>query len=256
MQNVMKSKMQRGEKAVGTFFELGGTTAVECLGLTGLDFFIIDTEHGPFDVESVMEFVRTAEAHSITPLVRVKDATRPSVLKMLDVGAQGLIVPGIRTADEVRHLVEYGKYYPKGQRGFAATRIADFGFNSEMKDIEAWFARNNGETMLIPQCETSECLDDIERIVAIEGVDGIFVGPYDLSIALGKPARFDDPACVAAIDRVLKACRDAGKFSFIYTGEESEARKYFADGFDGIAFGMDTMLYVSAYKALVAQIKP
>ncbi|MDR1874812.1 MAG: 4-hydroxy-2-oxovalerate aldolase, partial [Synergistaceae bacterium] len=137
MKNLMKSRIQRGERVVGTFFELGGTTAVECLGLTGLDFFIIDTEHGPFDVESAIEFVRAAGAYSITPLVRVKDATRPSVLKMLDVGAQGLIVPNIHTADEVRQLVEYGKYYPKGRRGFAATRVVDFGFNPGMADIEA-----------------------------------------------------------------------------------------------------------------------
>jgi len=254
--NEMKAKLRSGEKVLGTFFELGGGTAVECLGLAGLDFFIIDTEHGPFDVESSMEFVRAAGLYDISPLVRVKDAARSSILKMLDIGAQGLIVPGVRTADEVKQIVEHGKYYPMGRRGVAPTRIAGFGFNPLMRDLETWFAWNNGETMIIPQCETSECLDGIEEIAAIEGVDGIFVGPYDLSVALGKPGRFDDPAYNAAVDRVLKACRAAGKFSFIYTGDANATKKYFADGFDGVACGMDTMLYVSAFKNLIAAAKP
>jgi 4-hydroxy-2-oxoheptanedioate aldolase len=254
--NAMKAKMRSGEKVLGTFFEMGGGTAVECLGLAGLDFFIIDTEHGPFDVESAVEFIRAAGPYSISPLVRVKDATRSSILKMLDIGAQGLIVPCIRTADEVKQLVEYGKYYPLGRRGFAATRVASFGFNPLMTDLEAWFARSNEETMIIPQCETSECLDSIGEIAAIEGVDGIFVGPYDLSVALGKPGRFDDPECVAAVDRILRACRAAGKFSFIYTGDANATKKYFADGFDGVACGMDTMFCVNAYKNLITNAKP
>ena len=89
MKNAIKEKMRSGEKVLGTFFELGGNTAVECLGLAGLDFFIIDTEHGPFDVESAMNFIRAGELRGISPLVRVKDTTRPSILKMLDIGAMG-----------------------------------------------------------------------------------------------------------------------------------------------------------------------
>ncbi|HRS22374.1 MAG TPA: aldolase/citrate lyase family protein, partial [Clostridia bacterium] len=92
MKNEVKSKMEMGLPVIGTFFELGDATAVECIGLSGMDFLIIDTEHGPFDVESAMDFIRAAELRGIEPFVRVKDHTRSSVLKMLDVGAKGLII--------------------------------------------------------------------------------------------------------------------------------------------------------------------
>jgi len=101
MRNEIRQKLQDGEKVIGTFFEIGGATAVECLGLADLDFFIIDTEHGPFDVESSSDFIRAAELRKIAPFVRIKDATRSSVLKMLDIGAKALIIPCINSVEEV-----------------------------------------------------------------------------------------------------------------------------------------------------------
>ncbi len=255
MKNAIKEKIQGGGKVLGTFFELGGATAVECLGLSELDFFIIDTEHGPFGVESAMDFVRAGELRGIAPFVRVKDTTRPSILKMLDIGAMGLIVPCVQTVDEVRKLVEYGKYFPVGQRGFAPARKAGYGFEPFAQDIGAYFETCNRETMIIPQCETRGCLDHIEEVVAVEGVDGIFIGPYDLSVALGKPAQFADPEIVGAIARILAACKAAGKFSFIYAGAKDGAKKYFADGFDGVAYNMDAIVYINAYKELIREIK-
>ena len=256
MKNSIKTTMQNGEKILGTFFEIGGSTAVECLGLAGLDFLIIDTEHGPFDVESAMDFMRAAELRKITPLVRVKDTSRPSILKMLDIGAKGLIIPCVHTVEEVKKLVEYGKYFPLGQRGFAPARSAGFGFEPFAKDIADYFETCNRETMIIPQCETLDCLDNIEEIAAIEGVDGIFIGPYDLSVALGKPAQFGDPDMINAVARVLKACKKAGKFSFIYAGKPEQAQKHFADGFDGVAYSMDSIVYINAFRQLINELKP
>lgn len=255
MKNAVREKMRSGEKVLGTFFELGGNTGVECLGLTGLDFLIIDTEHGPFDVESAMDFTRASELRGIVPFVRVKDGTRPSILKMLDIGAMGLIIPCVQTIGEVRRIVEYGKYYPAGQRGFASARKSGFGYEPFAQDVEAYFETCNRETLLIPQCETRGCLEDIEAIAAEPGVDGIFVGPYDLSVALGKPARFTDPEVVAAIARVLAACKAAGKFSFIYAGNRESVKKHLADGFDGVAYSMDTIVYIEAYRGFVQEIR-
>ncbi|HOR87196.1 MAG TPA: aldolase/citrate lyase family protein, partial [Bacillota bacterium] len=239
-----------------TFFELGGSTAVECLGLTGLDFLVIDTEHGPFDVESAMDFVRAAELRGIEPFVRIKDHSRSSVLKMLDIGAKGLIVPNVETAEQVKKLVEYGKYYPLGRRGFAPTRCGGFGFDEHTSgSIDEYFEISNDETMIIPQCETGGCLDNIEEIVSVEGVDGVFVGPYDLSIALDMPAQFSDPVFLEAIDRILTACKNAGKYALIFSGSADAAKKYLKDGFDGVAYGLDTNILINAYRDYVKQIK-
>ena len=255
MKNKLKEKMLSGGKVLGTFFQLGGNTAVECLGISGLDFFIIDTEHGPFDVETSMDFIRTAELRNITPLVRVKDVSRPSILKMLDVGAKGLIVPCVDTVEQVRNLVEWSKYYPMGKRGFFTARPAGYGFEEYAQNLDNYFKVCNDETLLIPQCETMGFLNNIEEIVNIEGVDGIFIGPYDLSIGMGKPAQFNDPEFLQAVARVLKACKDAKKFSFIYTGDNLSAKKYFTQGFDGVAVNFDAAIFINAYRAIIKEIK-
>ena len=255
MKNLLKEKMLKGENVIGTFFQLGGSTAVECLGISGLDFFIIDTEHGPFDVESSMDFIRTAELQSITPFARIKDVSRPSVLKMLDIGAKGIIVPCVETVEQVKNLVEWSKYYPLGKRGFFTARPAGYGFYDFAKNIDGYFKTCNEETLLIPQCETMSFLENIEEIVNINGVDGIFIGPYDLSIGMGKPAQFSDPEFLQAVSEVKKACKDAGKFSFIYTGSNNEAKRYFDEGFDGVAVNFDAAIFINAYKTIINEIK-
>ena len=112
MKNVMKEKMERGQKVLGTFIWMGGTSTIEALGYSGVDFIIIDSEHGPFDMESVQEMCRVSDLSQMTPCVRITEVTRSNVLKPLDVGAEAIIVPDIKTMEEVRNLVRYAKYYP------------------------------------------------------------------------------------------------------------------------------------------------
>ena len=182
MKNLLREKIMNGEKTVGTFFEAGNASVAEALALTDLDYMLIDTEHGPFDVESVMLMLRGAELHGTTALVRVKDSNRNSILKMLDIGAGGLIIPQVHSLEEIKKIVEYGKYFPVGQRGVAFARGAGYGYLEHAKgDINDYFATCNRETLLIPQCETKGCLENIEEIAKVDGIDGIFVGPYDLS---------------------------------------------------------------------------
>jgi 4-hydroxy-2-oxoheptanedioate aldolase len=122
MKNLLKGKLEQNQKTVGTFFSMGSCEAVEALGIAGMDYVILDKEHGPYGVETVQQYIRAAERRNITPLVRVKDFSRPSILKVLDVGAQGIIVPMIRTRQEVERVIEYAKYYPMGRRGVALTK--------------------------------------------------------------------------------------------------------------------------------------
>ena len=201
MKNILKEKLAGGGKALGSFFEIGGETAVEGLGYTGLDYIIIDTEHGPFDVESSINLIRAAELKGLTSFVRVKDISRPAILKNLDIGAMGLVVPCVETVDEAKKLVEWAKYYPLGKRGFFYARKAGYGYEEFSKNIQGYFDTCNRETLLLPQCETKGCLDNIEEIAALDGVDGIFIGPYDLSVGLGIPAQFDKPIFKEEIGR-------------------------------------------------------
>lgn len=256
MKNLVKAKIERNEKVLGTFHEIGSATGVELLGYGGFDYVIVDTEHGPFDVESTQQFVRAAKGANITPFVRVKDGQRNSILKMLDVGAQGLIIPNIKTVEEVKELVDFGKYFPLGNRGVAPTSGSSFWTaDYATQGLDHYFEVSNKESLIIPQCETRECLENIEEIVAVEGVDGIFVGPYDLSTALGKPGQFGDQEIIDAIQHISDVCKKAGKMAFIYAGDVETAKKDYEIGYDSVCFGMDAMILINAVKSIVKELE-
>ncbi len=244
--------MERGEKTVGSFFESGSTAALEMMGLTGLDYVVIDTEHGPFDAERAGEFVCAAERHNLTPLARVNEISRPAILRLLDVGCKGLIVPQVHSIEDVRKIVEYGKYYPLGERGVAGERANCFTYDMG-GSLNDWFRIANEETLLIPQCETVGCLNDIDNIVRVDGIAGMFVGPYDLSTAMGIPGQFDNPDFLKAIQKVVDACHAAGKFCITYCDSAQKARQYFAMNFDSATIGLDVCILVDGYRQVVRE---
>lgn len=234
------------EKTLGTFFEIGGCGAMECLTRAGLDYVIIDTEHSYFSDESVADYIRTAENGGLLPYVRIGDVRRPYVLRMLDIGARGLIVPNITTLDQVRELVRSAKFPPVGQRGYCPNRTCGWGVDQWSKDTAAYMAECNRRASVFPQCETAEALAQIEEIAALEGVDGIFVGPCDLSISMGIPLEMDSPKLLAAIDRILNACQKYGKKSMIFAGTPERAREMFRKGFDSVAYSLDASVLINA----------
>lgn len=254
MKNVLKEKLIGGKKPIGCFFDTASTYIMECIGRTGMDFVIIDNEHSPIEAESSAEFIRCAELSGLTPLCRVRETSRPAILKLLDVGAQGLIVPDVHSAAQVKEIVSYTKYYPVGNRGFCPTRKDGWGFDG-LGSVPETMAHFNAETLLIPQCETVGALESIEEIVALDGVDGIFVGPYDLSISMGLPGKFDDPVFQAAIDRIISACRSAGKFCLFFAGSADAVVAGFERGFDAMAYSLDAALFIKALKDEVAKIR-
>ena len=252
MKNIFKQKIESNKKTVGTFFECGSTTIIEGMGLTGLDYVVIDTEHGPFEAESVGEFICAAERRNLTPLVRVKEISRAAILKNLDVGAKGLIIPQVKTVEDVKQIVKFGKYPTIGERGVAGQRANVFGLDMG-GSLDNWFKNSNAETLLIPQCETVECLNDIENIIAVEGISGIFIGPYDLSTAMKIPAEFSNPEFINALQKIIKAVHDCEKFVMIYCDNAEKAREYFSMGVDSAAIGLDVGIMLETYRRVVAE---
>ena len=237
----------------GTFFELGGRGAMECLSRTGIDYVIIDTEHGPFSEETVADLILAAESGNLLPYVRIGDIRRPYVLRMLDIGARGLIVPNIRTVEQVKELVANAKVPPVGNRGYCPSRTSAWGADEWAKDAFSYMEECNRRVRVIPQCETKEALEHIEEIAALPGVDGIFIGPCDLSIELGIPLQFDNPLLISSVERILKACRDNGKESYIFAGNMGDALKWKKLGFDSVTYSLDAAVFVNAYKELTGR---
>ncbi|WP_277668614.1 HpcH/HpaI aldolase/citrate lyase family protein [Caproiciproducens galactitolivorans] len=251
----MKAIHTEKQRMIGTFFELGGCNAIECLAGTGLDYVIIDTEHGNFTPEDVCNYIRTAENGGLLPYVRIGSIQRPYVLQMLDIGAKGIIVPNITSVEQVKELISYAKFPPLGNRGYCPNRTTRWGSCDPSQSIDEYMADCNLHCKLIPQCETVEALEQIEEITALDGVDGIFVGPCDLSISMGIPLQFNAPALNAAIERILKVCKANRKMATIFAGNSADANRWFAKGFDSVTCGLDTSVFINAYKELVNDCK-
>jgi 4-hydroxy-2-oxoheptanedioate aldolase len=247
--------MCKGEKLIGTFSVLGSEISVEGLSFGNLDYIIIDTEHGPFSEESAQNYIRAARVRKLSPFVRIKEISRSAVLRLLDAGADGLIVPCIQSVDEVKRLVEYAKFHPLGQRGFGIVRATGYGQEDFAQNIDSYFALANRETLLVPQCETVGCLEHIEEICKIPGVDGIFIGPFDLSVSMGIPARFDAPEFQTAIRRVIAACKENKKFCFMFALNAAAAKQALALGVDAVTVSTDAGLLIQAARQMVADIK-
>ena len=254
MKNELKIKLAEGRKPLGLFFDTASVSIMECIGRTGFDFVIIDNEHSPVEAESSADFIRAAENCGLTPLCRVRETSRPAILKLLDVGAQGLIVPNVHSPGQVKEIINYAKYYPLGERGFCPSRKDGWGYDvpGSVPDVMEHF---NRETLLIPQCETVGALESIEDIVALEGVDGIFVGPFDLSISMGMPGDFSNPVFQAALDRILTACHEAGKFCMLFGGSPDAVVAGYKRGFDAMAYSLDAAIIIDAMKERVSAIK-
>lgn len=256
MQNRIMELYSQGRQSIGTFINLGSEVCAECLGIAGLDYFIFDTEHSPFDLRETLECIRSAEIRNITPFVRIKEVTRSTISKMLDIGAKGIIIPGLKSIEEVKQIIRFGKYGPVGERGFCPTRCCGYGYDESLSgSLSDYLEQANRGTMFIPQCETREFLENLSEIVALDGVDGIFVGPFDLSIALGKPGAFDDPVLVSAFDYVLRTCKKAGKPAFIYATSLEDAKNRFAQGFDSVTYRSDLDLLINSYREVISALR-
>ena len=184
------------------------------------------------------------------------EGTRSAVLHALDVGAKGVIVPCIESVEQVKALIAYAKFQPTGARGYCMTRDGKWGYDSAYAEgLAGYMCESNAKTMLIPQCETLGCLEHIEEIAALPGVDGILIGPYDLSIAMGLDGQFAHPAFRAAVARILSACRANGKMSMIFAGSTEDMRQRLNEGFDNILFGLDVLSLIGHYTGIAESFR-
>lgn len=203
--NKTKRALRDGQLVTGTMLiEFRQPAVMQALHLAGLDFVTIDTEHGTFSLESVAELSRFARYVGITPLVRVPALDYVYIAQSLDVGAQGVMVPRLVNAEQVREAVQIMKYPPVGRRGTALNRGHT---NFRSGPLAETMAAANEETMLIIQIETAEAAEQIEAIAAVPGVDVLLLGPTDLSIALGVPGQMNAPVLQSAVQNMIAACQ-------------------------------------------------
>ena len=226
--NKIKQALKKGQSVVGTMVvELRQPAVMQLLANAGFDFVIIDNEHGPFNIETIAELSRAAIYAGLTPVVRIPDLAYPYIAQPLDSGAQGIMQPRVYDAAQVRQAVEMMKYPPLGRRGSALSRgYTKFKSGSTAAAMEAV----NQETILFVQIETREAIDNIDEILAMPGVDVAFVGPNDLSIALGIPGQLDAPEMRDALNEVIGACARHNKYPALHINNLDLAVKWAKKG--------------------------
>jgi len=217
---------------------------VETLGLLGFDLYIFDTEHGSAGPREAEGVVRACEAVGMAPLVRPRSLDPKLILQFLDAGMAGVMLPGVRSADDVRELVAAVKYPPAGRRGIGPVRANRWFLSGESQD--AWVARSNAETLVLPQVETREALERVEELAAVPGLDGFIVGPRDLSMALGFSDGPAHPEVEAAIDRVAEVSRAKGLLAGTVAPTGARAKDLAARGLTILLHSVNALLKTGA----------
>ena len=227
MKNIILEKAAKGIPSIGTFSHLKSSVMIDALAYTELDYIILDMEHAPLGTNEADELVALAAARGFSPVVRINTIERSAVLKALDSGAHGIIVPNLKTIEEAKQLVEWGKYAPEGERGFCPTRDVAWGAAPQFEGgMVSYMKYCNENTLILPQCETKECVEIVDEVAALPGIGGLFIGPMDLSINLGVPGQFDEPVFKEAVAKTVAACKKHGKLSMGFAGNADLANAY------------------------------
>jgi len=230
-----RERLVAGERLIGTILSLPSPEVTEILAAAGFDWLFLDTEHAPLGPRTVVECLRAAGPCPV--LVRVGANEEAAIKQALDAGAAGVIVPQVAGADEARRAVVAARYPPDGRRGVGVARAQGYGF-----DFERYVAAANEAVVVVAQVESAEGVAQVDAIAALQGLDAIFIGPYDLAASLGHMGEPDHPEAEAAIERVRERTLAAGRRLGIFGTDANALRARLERGYTLIAVGIDALL--------------
>jgi 4-hydroxy-2-oxoheptanedioate aldolase len=248
--NSFKRAITSGRQQIGLWCSLASNISVEIVAGSGFDWLLLDTEHSPNEVPMVYSQLQAVMENRVHPIVRPPWNDQVMIKRFLDAGVQTLLIPMIQTQAEAEQAVASTRYPPRGVRGFAsASRSSRFG---RVKD---YHTRGEEEICVLVQIETKQGLDNLEAIAGVEGVDGVFIGPGDLSAALGYLGDQGNPAMVAVYDDAIARIRAVGKAPGFLTGDEALARRCIEKGCVFTAVGSDSGILARGSEQLAAKFK-
>lgn len=248
--NQFKHALKAGAAQIGLWSSLSSNYSVEVIAGAGFDWLLLDTEHSPNDLESLLTQLQAAAPYPAHPVVRVPWNDMVTIKRVLDIGAQSLLVPYVSTAEEATNAVAATRYPPAGLRGVAGTTRA-----SRFGRVKDYARRAQEELCLLVQVETQGALDAIEEICAVEGVDGVFIGPADLHASLGHAGEIAHPQVKPLIDAAIRRIRKCGKAPGILTPNEADARHWLECGALFVAVGADIGILARGAESLAARFK-
>ncbi|MDY0167286.1 MAG: aldolase/citrate lyase family protein [Thermoguttaceae bacterium] len=235
----------------GPFSKTADPAVVEAIGHAGADFIILDMEHGPCSLRDLEHLIRAAELAQVLPIVRVPEQGWQMIGAALDVGAGGVQMPQVRSADDARRLIRHARFAPLGDRGVCRhVRAACY----SSLDKQAYFAAAN-EAVLVAQLEGKEALASIDQILAVEGIDVIFIGPYDLSQSLGVAGQTQHPTVIEVVSGIVRRAAEAGILTGTFVETMEEATFWRERGIRYVSYGVDISLLYGCVHGLVEQFR-
>lgn len=244
-ENRFKARLKAGEVQIGLWVALGDPSAAELCSHAGFDWLLLDGEHGPNGLRDILAQLRAVRGAS-HPIVRVRDDDRARIKQMLDIGAQTILIPMVESADQARQAVRAMRYPPDGVRGVGASLGRASGYGT----VADYLTTANAQTCLLVQVESRAGLAALDEILAVEGVDGVFIGPADLAADMGHLGNPGAPEVQEAIDDALARIRGAGRAAGILSTERAQAQGYAARGVEFLAVGSDVGTLIAGLKAL------
>jgi 2-keto-3-deoxy-L-rhamnonate aldolase RhmA len=252
IENTVRKALIERKLTIGSWIQIGHPVVAEILANAGFDWIAADCEHTDIDIKGFAEIARGMHGRGAVPMIRVRENDTLAIRQALDLGAQGVIVPLVNTAEQARKAVMAAKYPPQGIRGFCFSRMNNWGV-----DFDEYAKKANENIAVVVMIESKEAVENIDEILEVKGVDGVFIGPYDMSGSFGVVGQTGHTLILDACKTVVKACNKHSKAAGLHivkpTPESIE--KALEDGFTFIALGVDTVFLNHSASAALMEVK-
>jgi 4-hydroxy-2-oxoheptanedioate aldolase len=251
-ENVFKKRLLENDELYGMFLNIPNSILIEIMHLAGLDFVIIDAQHAPFNPESIDECIRVAHYCGIAPLVRVHRNSGVYIQRAMDLLPAGIIIPEVESAEQAKQAIRKAYFHPKGIRGLSPnTRFAGYSaYNTPQLTKET-----NENACLICQLEGVEAIIKMDEILEIEGIDGIYIGPYDLSMSMGHPGDVENPEVEEQMMKIVTKAKTKGKTVGTFCQNLRMAKKWQEMGINFLTIGVDAAIIFSTLRDFVKSMK-
>jgi 4-hydroxy-2-oxoheptanedioate aldolase len=249
--NEFKAGLREKRRQIGLWVGLADSVCAEICAGAGFDWLLIDGEHGPNDVRTLLAQLQAVAPYPAHPVVRPLTGDVNLIKQVLDIGAQTILIPMVESAEQAQRLVSAMRYPPAGIRGIGTTLARA----ARWDRIPDYLHAANEQVCLLVQVETRKGLENLESIAAVEGVDGVFIGPSDLSASLGHTGRITHPEMLTVIEDAIRRIVSSGKAAGILTTDDALARRHLDLGCSFVAVGIDTALLKRATDDLVSRFK-
>lgn len=247
-QNYLKEKLDANKPALGTWCIINSPLVVDIIASSGIDFIIIDAEHGAISFETAQQMVIACESRNVSPIMRVGNLEESMILRALDIGIHGIQLPNISTVADAQKLVEFSKYPPIGIRGFSPyTKAGNYDFrNGKILPTEA-----NNNVLVIANLEGDEGIQNLEEIVKVDFLDVIFIGLFDLSKSMGVPGDVENPRVINALEKAVQVAHSNNKKIGTIAANDGMLKKFKEIGIDYLTYSVDTGIIKESYIDIV-----